>query len=310
MRIALVSKTNGPVGGASYFAENLGAWLLEAGHEVVHYCVFPKHELRAYQRQLPCVGVQARLVRHLNWRARQLGLVEPLPWEYWFGLRQLSGDFDLIHFHDLYMAISPRTLQAIARRQPVVLTAHDCSAFTGGCINPLGCKRFHERCGACPQAEALGRFDFTGGNLKLVRRLARCKNIAYVFPSRWIEQEASRSLSFASPASHIPNGFDSRNYRLRSREAARSILGIGAEQKVVIVSSSSLDNKLKGVIFALRALAANKDLNPLALLIGHPSPAVEAELAGVSTRLEGFVEDRERLGLLFAAADLLLYPSL
>jgi glycosyltransferase involved in cell wall biosynthesis len=219
-------------------------------------------------------------------------------------------DFDVVHFHDLYQAISPRTLAAVAARRPVVLTVHDCSAFTGGCVNPMGCQRFRESCGACPQAARLGRFDFTRWNLKEFRRLGRRRNVSYLFPSQWILDEAARSLEFAARGARIPNGFDGRDYRFCSRAEARRQLGIARDQKVVAIASASLDNELKGVRFALRALAANQDLGPLALVIGEASPGLAGDLPGKMFRCAGFVEDRRQLGLLHAAADLLLYPSL
>jgi len=310
MKVALVSKTNGSFGGASFFAENLGKWLGEAGHEVSQFCVEPRRELRPYQKPLRASGLAARFVRHANWRARQLGMVEPFPWEYWFGLRKTMTKFDLVHFHDLYMAISPRTLQSIARHKPVVLTLHDTSAFTGGCINPQGCRQFELQCGNCPQKFALGKFDFTRSNLRQVRRLAHSSNVNFVSPSRWIRTEAGRSLRWKGRAEHIPNGFDQRAYRFQSRAKARELLGLPAGKRIVAIASAALENKLKGIRFALDAIVANRDLDPLTILIGQSSPAVESILKGTAFQTTGFVEDRYELGLHFAAADVLLYPSL
>lgn len=310
MKIALVSKTNGCFGGASFFAENLGGWLVKAGHEVTQFCVLPRTELRPYQRSLPVAGPASRMVRHANWRARRWGMVEPLPWEYWFGLREQIDQFDLIHFHDLYMAISPRTLEAVARRKPVAFTVHDTSAFTGGCINPLGCTRFHQECGECPQKSELGRFDFTRSNLRLVRGMVNKVSPNLIFPSQWIQGEARRSLKWTGQAEHIPNGFDPRDYRFRTRRQARELLGLAQDRKIVAIVSGALDNKIKGIRFALEAVAAVRDLEPLTILVGHSSSAMEKLLRGASFWMTGFVEDRAKMGLLFAAADLLLYPSL
>jgi glycosyltransferase involved in cell wall biosynthesis len=310
LRIAVVSKTNGCVGGASFFAENLGKWMLEAGHEVVHFCVAPKPGMLRFQKEIPCKSLASRFGRHINWRARNLGMVEPFPWEYWSGLKELMGRFDLFHFHDLYMAISPRTLEFLANSKPVILTAHDCSIFTGGCLNHLGCRRFEMDCGRCPQSGELGHFDFTRSNLKKVRRMARSSNINYVFPSKWIHSEALRSLTFGAEAVHIPNGFSPRDYKFTSREEARKRLGLALDRKIVAVSSASMENKLKGMRNAVEAIVKNKDINPLAIFIGHPSSGLEKALEGVQFMLAGFVQDRERLGLFYSAADLLLYPSL
>ena len=283
---------------------------MEAGHAVTQFCVEPRQELRSWQQPLPVTGLVSRLVRHANWRARQWGMVEPLPWEYWFGLRRHLSQFDLIHFHDLFMAISPQSLKAVADHKPVVLTVHDTSVFTGGCINPQGCQRFKNECGGCPQRSELGRLDFTSSNLRRVRRLAKHANINYVYPSEWIQRESSHSLSSVGRVDHIPNGFDPRSYQFSPRENARNTLGLAQNRKIVVVSAAALESKLKGIRFALEAIAANQDLEPLLVLIGQPILGIEKKLQGVSFLLTGFVKDRARLGLFLAAADLLLYPSL
>jgi glycosyltransferase involved in cell wall biosynthesis len=310
MKIALVSKTNGCFGGASFFAENLGRWLMEAGHEVTQFCAEPRWTLQPYQRPMPVSGLASRLVRHANWRARRWGMVEPLPWEYWFGLRDQLAPFDLFHFHDLYMSVSPRSLFEVGRHKPVILTVHDTSAFTGGCINPQGCRRFEQECGQCPQRSELGWFDFTRSNLRQVRRLASEPALNLVFPSKWIQAEAARSLKWKGRVKHVANGFDPRGYRFQNRRAARALLGLAPDRKIVVIASAALENKLKGVRFALEAVAANRDLNPLTILMGQASAVVEKYFRGASFWMTGFVEDRTRLALILAAADLLLYPSL
>lgn len=310
LKIALVSKSNGCLGGASFFAENLGGWLAAAGHEVTQFCVEPRQELRAFQRPLPVTSLASRLVRHGNWRARQWGVVERLPWEFWFGLAEQSKPFDLVHFHDLYRAISPRTLECVAKQKPVVFTVHDCSAFTGGCLYPMNCRRYEEACGSCPNIAGIGRFDFTRSNLKTVRRLARARNVHYAFPSRWIQTEASRSLKFGGESVHIPNGFGSGAYAYQQRAQARTALGLDQTKKIVAVSSASLDDHRKGIIFAIRALMANRDLGPHVVVVGRTSSTMTEALQGLDFTLAGFVTERSRLGLFYAAADLLLFPSL
>jgi len=310
MKVALVSKTNGPFGGASYFAENLGHWLSESGCEVVHFCVSPRAELREGQRALQCTSLLSRAVRHVNWRARRLGALEPFACEYWFGLKREQNSFDIFHFHDLYEAISPRTLSNLARQSPVVFTVHDCSAFTGGCLYPRECNRYIHECGHCPQRAGVGRFDFTKWNLKQMRRLAGFESVHYVFPSRWICEEASRSLPFAGMATHIQNGFDRRPYEYRERVDARKALGLDLNRRIIAVSSAALNDERKGLRFALRAVEANREFNPLLILIGKAPAGVEDAVKGLDTLSPGFLESRARLGLLYAAADLLLFPSL
>ena len=192
----------------------------------------------------------------------------------------------------------------------MVLTVHDTSVFTGGCLNPLGCKRFHQECGMCPQKSEFGRLDFSRSNIRLVRRVAGAARINLVFPSRWIQGEAGHSLKWTGEAEHIPNGFDPRDYKLCTRRKAREVLGLAQDQKIVVLSSSALENKLKGIRFALNAIATIQDLNTMTILVGHASSGVEKLLRNITYRMTGFLDDRVRIGLFFAAADLLLYPSL
>jgi glycosyltransferase involved in cell wall biosynthesis len=177
----------------------------------------------------------------------------------------------------------------------------------------LHCRRFRENCGQCPQKDDIGRFDFTRWNLLKVRQLATSPNVSYIFPSTWIQNEAAGSLQFRGFAAHIPNGFDPRPYRFRKRREARQMLGLPLDQRIVVVSSAALENKVKGVKLALGALSAvgqQGRAKPLTVVIGRETPGLQEQFPAVEMMLTGFIEDRERLGLFYAAADLLLFTSL
>jgi glycosyltransferase involved in cell wall biosynthesis len=310
LKIALVSKNNGCFGGASFFAECLGAWLNERGMKAVHFCLEPRQKLQSYQRSLKARSLLQRVARHLNWWLRRLGKLEPFSWEIRAGLGRQLEMFDVVHFHDLYMAVSTRTLELAGRRKPVVFTVHDCSSFTGGCLYPMSCDRFRHVCGGCPQRAQIGRFDFTRANLRRMRRLASSTTVNYVFPSRWIQVQAESALRICGSSFHVPNGFDPRAYAYPVRSAARKALGFEPNVKVVVLSASTLDDERKGIRFAIDSLKANRSMRPAIILIGHSSPALERELKGFDCLRAGFVVERARLGLLYAAADLLIFPSL
>ena len=309
--VALVSRSNAAGGGASRIAEELGEWLCAAGSHVIHYCASPVGPLKSFQAPLFHPGFAGKLSRVAHRLTRRIGLNELIPSEYYGTLSFVLKDFDVVHFHDLNVAISPLTLQLCSRKKAVVFTAHDCSCFTGGCIYPLQCDRHLKSCGSCPQLPVLGaRFDFTSVNLAINRWLARQKTIQYVFPSRWLRDMASRSLRFARRAEVIPNGFSSACYDFRSRAVARRELGIRDERKVVIVAAHYLADPRKGVAFALAAIHATMDLEPLVIFVGNPPADLEARMPGICFWLTGFVGDKRKLGLLFAAADVFLFPSL
>ena len=309
--IAVVSRSNAAGGGASRIAEELAEWLLTAGSKVVHFCGSPLGALKPFQAPLYASGLPGKLSRGIHRLTRRLGLNEFIPSEYYSRLLQVLNEFDVVHFHDLNLAISPFTLQLCSRRKAVVFTAHDCSCFTGGCVYPLKCEGYVASCGSCPQLPALGaKFDFTPTNLRINRWLARQAAIQYVFPSRWLQEKASCSLKFAKSAQVIPNGFSPFDYEFKSKSESRLILGIREEARVVLVAAHYLADPRKGVSFALAAIKAVVDLDPLVVFVGNPPADLEVRMPGIRFWLTGFVTDKRRLGLLFAASDVFMFPSL
>jgi len=176
---------------------------------------------------------------------------------------------------------------------------------------PLGCDRYIRNCGKCPQLTRMeARVDFTAQRLEINRSTAKQKGIQFVFPSKWLRDLASHSLRFGRKPEVIPNGFSAEAYKFRGKLDARRELGLQEKEKIIIVAAHFLGEPRKGVSFALAALRAIADLNPLVIFVGIPLPDVEGRIAGVRFWQTGFVQDKERLGLLFSAADAFLCTSL
>ena len=311
LSIALVSRSNGLGGGASRIAEDLGGLLTGAGYKVAHFCAESASCLKSFQAPLYASKARKRLVRFVKRYTRWLGFNEIVPFEFLSDLRKIIRDFGVVHFHDLATAISPLTLRLCSKHSPVVFTAHDCSSFTGGCMYPLGCERYVRNCGSCPQLTRMDTgVDVTARRLGINRLIAKQKEIQFVFPSKWLRDSAVQSLSFGREPEVIPNGFAAEEYKFRDRVNARRELGLQEKQRIVVVGAHFLGEPRKGVSFALSALRAISDLNPLVILVGIPLLDLENRIAGLRFWQTGFVRDKERLGLLLAAADLFLFSSL
>jgi glycosyltransferase involved in cell wall biosynthesis len=305
-------------GGASRFAEDLACWLGDAGHEVTHFCAFSRGPLRSFQRPVYPGGLGGKVCRQIHLRTRQLGLAEAVPVEYWLNLRDALRGFDVLHFHDLHAAIAPQTLRLFSADKRVFFTAHDCSAYTGGCLYPMGCERWRHGCGGCPQVRdseaevSMGMFDFTATNFRRYAKLRRGAEIQHICPSRWMMDFALQHRDFRSPVHHIPNGFDPSPYRYASREEARDRLGLPSEARVITVAAANLGNKRKGIHYALEAITANQGFKPIVIMVGNIDGQVSRFLgrSGIRHWYTGFLEDRVRFGLILAAADLSLNTSL
>ena len=311
LRVAIVSRSNSFGGGASRIAEDLAGWLVGQGSDVTHFCALPVGPLKAFQAPLYLAGFIGGVSRVTHSMSRRMGFNALLPIEFFTTLGPGLSRYDVVHFHDLHSAISPISMYLCAKKRPVVFTAHDCSCFTGGCIYPLECERFRKSCGYCPQLRAMGaRFDCTGANVRLNRWMAKQSGVQYVFPSAWLRDTAAGSLQFRKSAKIIPNGFLPDGYAFRSKRASRRELGIRDDQRVILVAAHYLGEPRKGVAFALSAICAMADLDPLVLFVGIPPTDLEQRIPGISFWQTGFVRDQRRLGLIFAAADVFLFTSL
>jgi len=295
LRIAIISKSNAPGGGASRFAEDLAGWLQEQGHECVHFCAKFIGKPRSFQRSF-YPGFPGSLCRFIHRLTGWLGLRELFPLEYWLFVRPLIKNFDVLHFHDHFTAYSPLTMAMASKHARVYFTAHDCVHFTGGCLYPMGCQKFAKHCRECPQRQSIGLFDFTYFNQEINKWVYRQFPITYIYPSTWLLNQARRALTQRKVALHIPNGFDPKPYDFQSRTDARLRLELPLDRIVICITAHQLADERKGVIFALKALQAIKALKPLAILIGNPTANFKLHAPDIDFLHAGYMDDRKKWG--------------
>jgi glycosyltransferase involved in cell wall biosynthesis len=310
MNVAIVSKSGARGGGASRFAEDLTAWLNSSGNHATHFVARSFGELRSFQQPLYKRGLKDRLVLKSNQVLGDLGLKEWLAMDGWLCLQHRLHDFDIVHFHDHYSAFSAKGMKFVAKSRPVLFTAHDCLHFTGGCLYPMGCERFIDNCGSCPQKSFIGRFDLTRINQKAHRQVAAHSLIQYIYPSVWLKERAENTLNHRLIPIHTPYGFDPEPYRYPTRLEARRQLNLPVDRPVVIVSAHDLEDKRKGAAYALEAIRSSAHLNPVVAFVGREwrnPPVMPATMTMVCT---GYLSEKEDLGRWYAAADVFLFPTL
>lgn len=222
-----------------------------------------------------------------------------------FALRpSLLRGVRLVHVHDTWTAFSPILLWWLSRRCSLVVTLHDCSLLTGGCVYPYSCDRYAVACGACPQRRARKRwwtrFDSTAFSLRLKRHFLRGARISWVSPSRWLADLASRGSVLQGVAvTVIPNAVD----------AAESADADGRSQGPlrVVYSATALDDRRKGADLAL-AVFNSLDF-PLQIHLVGGGAEDFARAVRVPCVAHGFVEGRDPLFQILRAADVFFLPS-
>jgi glycosyltransferase involved in cell wall biosynthesis len=219
---------------------------------------------------------------------------------------------DLIHLHwvnDLldYAHVLPRIPASV----PVVWTLHDMSPFTGGCCYALDCVRFQTGCGCCPQLASDRPVDLSARSSRRRARALRAirSRLHLVAPSAWMARMAASSRLFAGlPCAVIPNAVDLACFNPRHREAGRAHLGLAPTTALLLFVAASVSNPVKGMDILLAALPQLQAACPVPLAVACIGSRPEALPAGV--RWLGRVTDPEALAALYAAADLLVVPSL
>lgn len=294
-------------------AEELTAGLSSLGHDVVHLIGRGDPSESAHRRRL-LGSFEKPITRSRGAIRKRLGLFDVVPFE----LAPLLAEhdvrsYDVVHFHDLSTAISPLTLVALSKLVPVVFTLHDCSGFTGGCIYPMGCERYRDRCGACPQLSEFplntASRDFTRLYHGL-RRILHRSDVTCVAPSAWMADTAMTSGMLSRRPHVVSNGIDTDLFRPRPRDALRARLDLPLDRRVVLVSAGAIDEERKGGRYASAALQSIRDLEPFVVVVGQTKGSFVAALGGLETHSTGYLRDAGALASYYNAADVMLFCSL
>jgi len=312
MKIAIISRGDGLTGGASRGAEELARWMIEAGHAVTHFCREFRGTPAPFQQRLYS-GMGGTIAHYLNGAQKRLGYINAFPFEYYLKLRGMRDEFDLFHFHDLSSAVSYETVIQVSRHKPTVFTVHDCSAFTGGCTYPMGCKKYETKCEQCPQLGQwpLGtKFDRTSFLQNQRRIAAASQGIQYIFPSKWSKQTMESAMSLTCPGLEICNAVGLAQLIPIDKKEARRKLGLPENQPVILISPQDLTYKRKGVAYGLEAVRQVADLSPVLISTGHASQTLEFQIGNVPHTSYGDIHQHDRMALIYSAADVHLFPSL
>ena len=220
---------------------------------------------------------------------------------------------DLIHLH--WVARMLR-LETLARFQaPLVWTMHDSWAFTGGCYLPGDCTRYRESCGRCPVLNSSAENDLSRRIWQRKEKSWRGLNLTVVAPSRWMAACARSSALFRGlRVEVIPNGIDLKRFQTTDRRAAREMLSLPPDKKLILFGAKgATSDRNKGFHLledALLLLSTTVDRDQVEIVIFGSAEAGPLADYGFNTSYLGWQADEARLALLYAAADVFVLPSI
>lgn len=213
---------------------------------------------------------------------------------------------DIVHLHWFNGLLPLRDLRAIDR--PVVWTLRDMWPFTGGCHYTMGCSRYTQGCGACPQLGSRHARDLSW-RIAGAKRLQLPPQLTAVGISEWVSECARASTILAGrQIETIPNGIDTKAFSPMPARQARQLLGLPEDRRIVTFAAQYVRDAYKGFDHLRRALAHLDTRGMHLLIVGRTDAADLADLPAPYTTT-GFITDDARLRQAYAASDLLAAPS-
>ncbi len=223
-------------------------------------------------------------------------------------------DHDIVHLHWISFFLDyPSFFQSIPDHVPIVWTLHDTNAFTGGCHFVSGCNSFQSGCGSCPQVRRPKAKDVSHHSFIAKQLALQHKNVHVVSPSDWLSRLAMKSAVWPQHTQFekIHYGLDLKKFQPIDRATARQSLGLPQNTTLIAFGAADVSNQRKGFRFLAEALKHVHRQFPEqveCLIFGAGELELPADLPSVHSM--GFVEDSDRLNQIYAAANMLVIPSL
>jgi len=234
------------------------------------------------------------------------------------GRRAWIKDAHIWHFHNLHgHYVSIPLLAALSRKRPIVLSPVDQFLSTGYCPYTLGCERYREACGSCPQLSlrypGIAR-DATSALLGMKRAAVTGSGFNILVHTDYLARHYASTFVGSRPITHIYYGVDTQVFRPMEREACAAALGVRPMRRFVVgLFHSLVDEKRKGLLPLLDLLRSRADEVPggiEVLMVGHMSERARTYATPNMpvTTLPFLREDPELAGAL-NLCDVLLYPT-
>lgn len=194
--------------------------------------------------------------------------------------------------------------------KPVIWMMHDMFPFTGGCHYAGACRLYTSACEVCPQLQGTANPAYTHKAWHYQQQaLAHINSLNIVAPSQWLMNcSAESSLFKGRPHHHIPYSVDETVFKPIDQRLAREVLNLPHDKKIILFVAENVNNQRKGFQLlqeALQYLPKNDEW--MVCTMGNPITNTPGQYP---IKQLGVVRDELLLGLVYAAADVFVIPSL
>jgi len=222
---------------------------------------------------------------------------------------------DLIVVGNLHSArINPIVFGEVSRRWPTLIVLHDLWWLTGRCAYTRGCDALLTGCGAdCPTPAEYPDLapELIADAWRDKRRVLTSGHAPMLLAnSAWTKEQAHRAFpeGQAPAIERMTLGFPLEIFRPRDRKTCRDLLGLPRDRFIVLFSASSILDTRKGGDL-LVDVARSLDMPDILFAATGHGTAQQLGVPEDRFRALGYVEDPERLAIIYAAADIVVAPS-
>jgi glycosyltransferase involved in cell wall biosynthesis len=213
----------------------------------------------------------------------------------------LVQEADILHLHWVADFIDyPSFFQHI--QKPIIWTLHDQNPFLGGLHYELDLQNTYD--------EFLQK---TESELRKIKQqsLEHFTNFHIVATSQRMLENCQNAQVFSPKTQYhlIPCGLDTETFTEINRKDARKSLGLPHDLPIILFVAESVENKRKGFNYFAK-LMQNMDNKHVNFCIVGKGSEVHIPATRNKVFRFAFVEDEAQLARIYAAADLLVVPSL
>ncbi len=222
---------------------------------------------------------------------------------------------DIVHLEliQAWQFFSLFNLPFMSRQHPLILTVHDPWFLSGHCVHPLGCERWMEGCGRCPDLGVTFpiRFDTTSLAWKIKNWIMHNSTMTLIVASRWMYERVKRSPILSHLPCHvIPFGVDTSQFCPRDKAKARAHFGIPQDARVIAFRSVPFSRNFKGTEYLEKALSLIQTSSRPYLVTFEGVGGLESIRNKFRFVELDWVSDRKSLADALIAADMFVMPSI
>lgn len=222
-------------------------------------------------------------------------------------LDTLFKKYDIIHLHWCVGMVDYIKGMDVLSNQSVVWTLADMNPFTGGCHYSFGCDEYKNECKKCPQ---LGKeSDLAHKHWKIKKHFIDNIDIQFICPSNWLATKAKESSLLRNKKVHIiKNALPINKLRPHDKKAARKLLGLPIDKKLILFGATNITNYRKGIDLLQQALNTFRNeydaKNVELVTFGRGKVNFDLKKHNL-----GHVKTEEELSVIYSAADIYLFTS-